>query len=70
MSLMTLLLAALAVDDTEEQLGDEVVTLTTLGKRQLWPEGCLGTGERALVRRTTKRLLVHCSLLWVEMHKK
>jgi len=67
---MALLLAALAVDDTEEQLGDEVVTLAALRERQLWPEGGLGTGEWALVRWTTKRLLVHYSLLWVEMHKK
>jgi hypothetical protein len=67
---MALLLAALAVDDTEEQLGDEVVTLTTLRERQLGPEGCRDTGERALMRWTTKRILVHYSLLWVQMHKK
>jgi hypothetical protein len=67
---MAFLLAVLAVDDTEEQLGEEVVTLATLGERQLWPEGCLGTGEWALVRWTTKRILVHYSLLWVEIHKK
>jgi hypothetical protein len=70
LSLIALLLPALAVDDTEEQLGEEVVTLATLGERQLGPEGCLGTGEWALVRWTTKRILVHDSLLWVEIHKK
>jgi hypothetical protein len=66
---MALLLAALAVDDTEEQWGDAVVTLTTWRERQLWPEGCRDTGERALMRWTTKRMLVPYSLLWVQMHK-
>ena len=67
---MAFLLAVLAVDDTAEQLGEEVVTLATLGERQLWPEGSLGTGEWALVRWTTTRMLVHDALLWVEIHKK
>jgi hypothetical protein len=65
---MALLLARLAVDDRDEQLGDEVVTLTPLGERQVVPEGSIGTGY--LLRWVTERILVHNSLLWVEIHKK
>jgi hypothetical protein len=61
---------ARAVEDTEEPLGDEVVTLATLGERQLWPQRRLGTGKRDLWRGARKRLLVPYSPLWVEMHKK
>jgi hypothetical protein len=67
---MALLLAALAVEDTDEQLSEEVVTLATLGERQLWPKRRLGTGKRDLVRWARERILVHDFLLWVEMHKK
>ena len=70
MSLMLVLLAGLARHDPDEQLGDELVTLLTLGQRQLQPDGRMDTGERGLGRWATERLLVHDSLLSVEIHKK
>jgi hypothetical protein len=47
---MTLLLAGLAVNDRDEQLGEEGVTLTTVEDRQLGPEGNVGKGRRTLRR--------------------
>jgi hypothetical protein len=67
---MIFLLAGLAGHDADEQLGDEIVTLMTLGQRQLSPDESMGTGERELWRWATERILVHDSLLWVEIHKK
>ena len=70
MSLMLVLLAGLAGHDTDEQWGDELVTLMTSGQRQLWPDGRMDTGERGGGRWATERLLVHAALLSVEIHKK
>jgi Phage integrase family len=67
---MALLLAARGVDDTDEQRGDEVVPLTTLGERPLWPQRRLGTGTQHRGRWAMQRMLVHDSLLGIAMHKK
>jgi hypothetical protein len=67
---MTRLLAGLAANDRDEQLGEEVVTLPTVEERQLVPEESVGKGQRTLRREGTRRILVHNSLLLVAMHKK
>jgi hypothetical protein len=67
---MTLLLTTLAVDDADEQLGDEFVTLLTLGAGALRPDWVVDARPRALVGLEPESILVHRSLLSVEIHKK
>jgi hypothetical protein len=67
---MAILLAALAVDDAEKQLSDAFVTLATMRDGELLPDGSVGDGPRTLLHRETERILVHRSLLSVEIHKK
>ena len=69
MSRIVLLLAGLAVDDVEEQLGDEVVTLATVGNGPLWTEGIGGQGQWGRWRWDTERILGQHSLLSVAMHE-
>ena len=65
-----MLLATLAVDDADEQLGEECVTLLTLRAGALRPDRIVDARQRALVGLETERLLGHRSLLSVEIHKK
>jgi hypothetical protein len=67
---MALLLAELAVDDADEQLGDKFVTLLTLGAGALLPDWIGGARQRARGCLEPESILVHCSLLSVEIHKK
>jgi hypothetical protein len=56
---MTLLLAHVAVEEAHEELGDEVVTLSTWGQRPLLPEGIAGTGPGDRCGVEAKRALGH-----------
>ena len=57
------------MDDVEEQLGDEVVTLSTVGNGQLWPEGIGGQGPWGRWRLDPERIRVHHARLSVAMHE-
>jgi hypothetical protein len=67
---MALLLTELTVDDADEQLGDQFVTLLTLGAGELLPDWIGGARQRVLGCLEPESMLVHRSLLLVEIHKK